>query len=105
MVKVVGLKFMLSSNHFLGVFLPPEEAEEIVRRWVSGNYVLKGVTVIGGTSQPVPGVPGVTWALKVESIQCIHTFSWEEVQSQLPHGAPSPRPPWPPLGLSGGGRN
>ena len=110
MNDIVGLKFLLNYGAWFATPILYDDAKDIMRKWASGEYAIKGVTTISNNS-PLHGQEKDVWALSIADIRGMHTFVWAEAQQQpaqlfpQPQPTPQPRSNWPPRnygGLSGG---
>lgn len=68
-MKLVGIKFIMGAAWFATV-MPEKDARELIQNWMSGNLNLKNVKILGNAQNTAEG-----WAVKVDSITCIHTFT------------------------------
>lgn len=98
--RMVGVKFIFKSQQWISLAFPEDEAFDIVRNWASGQYRLKGVQRLTGTSPaPEPGTPPFHYALDLDEVVAVHTFDLEEVQRQVHKQSPRVGPYNP--GMSG----
>lgn len=67
-MKTVGLKFLLTGQHFFMAVMEEVKALEIVRKWQDGTYHLSGPARIGEVT------PQGAWAIDVKEIVGLHTF-------------------------------
>ncbi len=79
---MIGLKFLLQGGQFFIAFLPPEEANKILGKWLRGEYDLNGPSRIGKV------LPEGSWIIDVKSIVGIHTVTREELLGQMPSQQP-----------------
>lgn len=79
----VGLRFLLRGGGFLDVVLPRSQAEEILRKFDSGEYRLKGIRSLAGRC-----TTGRTWWVSVEDVLAVHTehVDVKKIQSVLSGG-------------------
>lgn len=73
--RFIGLRFILVGGGFLQSLLPVQEAETIVRNFLSGT--LKDDTVLGGINVNAPNHTVGSWAIRVRDISGLHTFEPE----------------------------
>jgi hypothetical protein len=88
----IGIRFLLSYNHFMQMIITKERADEIITKWKSGHYNLQRVNYVTGQD-----VHGVEWAIKIEHILAIHTFDPMEIerQSKAEYHVSGSIPPYP----------
>lgn len=78
-MKNVGLKFLLVDQMFFMAIMSEQKAREILNKWMSREYHIKGVQTIGDISPPQGGE---SWSVQVDAIRAIHTVDLEALQRQ-----------------------
>lgn len=76
-----GVKIMLKgSDHALMVFMDMAKANELVRKHLTGEFKLKGPSVIG---ESFPNGQGGSWSVLTDEIASLQTFQVEAPQPAL----------------------
>jgi hypothetical protein len=81
----IGLRFLLTYGSFINIPFNVNEAREVIDKWASGWYKLKGHDFLTGCDP----VAGVRYAIRISEIIAIHTIDLNQQQPQNP--GPSPQ--------------
>lgn len=73
MLNGIGIKIMLTGGQFLVLVLPEAEATDIMRRYKSREFAIKGDKMLHGVMR-LPGKPQLEWAICWEEVIAMHTF-------------------------------
>lgn len=87
------VRFLMLDGQFLQVLMPVQTANRIVRDWKAGTWKNDHKEFISSDEYPPGDLP---WAIKVDSIVCIHVCALDPVQQSPVNG---PTPDW--VGRSG----
>lgn len=79
-MNYTGLKFVLKNGAFIIAVVTKDEATTIIQNWMNSYYSLKDIKIIGNTNPPPNGW---AWAVQLDEVQAVHTFTLEQMQQQL----------------------
>lgn len=89
---LVGLRFLLTHGHILGVGLPVNLAKEIIKKWNERWFHLNNHETITGACH----LSNTDWTVELSDIRAIHTYQIAPQGPKAPGNGGNPF-----LGLSG----
>ncbi len=87
-MKEIALKFLLTGGHYFVVGMPEQQAKDVMRKWMEGEYTREGPKRIGEVSDRV------MWSLHTDHIVGIHQVEIPPQQQQLPGPMGPPATPF-----------